>query len=177
MLSAKEIIDWFDLTPHESEGGYLGLVYSSEDQIPNEKFNYKINGQRNLCSAIYYLLEKKEVSIMHRVKGDLIYHFYSGHPVEMLLLYPERHRDRYEICTFSNDVSTGGQPMKIIPGGTWMGTRVLPGGEYAFMGVTMSPGFHPEDYEIGDRKMLVQQYPGLESLIVKLTKDEKDKVS
>jgi predicted cupin superfamily sugar epimerase len=107
---------------------------------------------------------------MHRVTGDMIYHFYSGHPVQMLFLYPEGSPNRSEACIFSNDLANGGSPMKVIPGGTWLGSRLVAGGSYALMGVTMSPGFDPADYAIAKRKDLVKQYPEQQTLITELTR-------
>ena len=42
--------------------------------------------------------------------------------------------------------------------GTWMGARLLPGGEYALFGNTMAPGFTISDYEGGDLS-LADEYP------------------
>lgn len=102
----------------------------------------------------------------------MIYHFYSGDPVQMLLLYPDGCPDRFEIFIFSNDIASGASPMKVIPEGTWLGSRLTAGGTYALMGVTMAPGFHPNDYEIGSREDLVKKYPEQEELINTLTRSE-----
>jgi predicted cupin superfamily sugar epimerase len=99
----------------------------------------------------------------------MLYHFYSGDPVQMLLLYPGLPR-RAEVCTFSNDLAAGGLPMKVIPAGTWLGSRLTPNSNYALMGVSMAPAFDPKDYEIGDRATLIKDYPDQAALITVLTK-------
>jgi uncharacterized protein len=38
------------------------------------------------------------------------------------------------------------------------------------MGVTMSPGFDPADYEIGNRADLIKDYPKQQELITQLTR-------
>ena len=43
------------------------------------------------------------------------------------------------------------------------------GGEFAFMGCTVSPGFEPQDYQQGQREELIKRYPQQKDLITKLT--------
>lgn len=159
-MDAKQIIEWFGMEPNTAEGGYYASVYTSGKTID----------KRPISSAIYYMLGGSGFSAMHRVSSDMLYHFYSGDPVQMLLLYPDHYPNRYEICVFTNDLSAGGTPMKVIPGGTWLGSRLVEGGSYAFMGVSMAPGFDPSDYEIGKRKVLEKEYPQVKGLIESLTR-------
>ncbi|PKB18302.1 hypothetical protein CLU82_3572 [Flavobacterium sp. 5] len=172
-MTPEEIKIKLQLEPNNEEGGFFASVYQSEILIPNTILPGfpPTNNLRPLSGAIYYFLDQSGCSILHKVTGDMVYHFYSGDPVEMLLLYPEQYPIRTEICIFSNDVLAGGKPMKAIPGGTWLGSRLLTGGNYALMGVTMAPGFSPTDYSIGDRKELIESYPEQKSLIEILTKD------
>lgn len=171
MLTPKNIIDWLKLKPNDLEGGYFAGTYESKLRIADPNlpgFPTTQNG-RPLCSAIYYFLESGNCSVMHKVAGDMIYHFYNGDPVQMLLLYPDNFPNRSEVAIFSNDIAAGGSPMKVIPGGTWLGSRLTLGGTNALMGVTMAPGFHPGDYTIGTRDDLVKSYPEQESMINALT--------
>lgn len=171
MLTGKEVIDWFGLMPNSAEGGYFAATYESAVKIPSGRLLSGVQQERSLCSAIYYLLDPAGRSVMHKVEGDMIYHFYAGDPVEMLLLYPKGQANRHEVCIFSNNVAAGGQPMKIIPGGTWLGSRLTPGGSYALMGVSMSPGFDPNEYAIGRREELTREFPERTSLIIELTRE------
>ena len=170
MATSKQIIDWLKLQPNPAEGGLFASTYVSALQIADSAlpgFPPSPNG-RALCSAIYYFIEAGNFSAMHRVTGDMIYHFYSGDAVEMLLLHPDASS---EVCTFSSHISESAGPMKIIPGGTWLGSRIKPGGRHALMGVSMAPGFDPADYTIGEREDLIAQYPGHKQLIEKLTRN------
>lgn len=157
MVPAAEIIKLLNLQPNDVEGGYFANTYPLP---PSEK---------KPCSAIYYFLESTQRSIMHMVTGDMLYHFYDGAPVEMLLLYPEGHYPRTEVCIFSNALLEGGRPMKVIPGGTWLGSRVIRKDSWALMGVTMAPPFDPNDYFLGDRDKLIKEYPEQEKMIIELT--------
>jgi hypothetical protein len=168
-LTPQQIIDLLKLQSNSAEGGYFASTYISQLTLPGEAAKPAESKGRSLCSAIYYFLDRDTQSVMHQVTGDMIYHFYVGDPIEMLLLYPEGAAKRDEICVFSNDIGTGGQPMKVIPGGTWLGSKLGDGGRWALMGVTMAPGFDPRDYAIGKREELLKEYPQQASLIRELT--------
>jgi predicted cupin superfamily sugar epimerase len=60
--------------------------------------------------------------------------------------------------------------MKIIPGGTWLGSRIKGSGSYALMGVSIAPGFDPADYSIGKRQALTETYPERKKMITDLTR-------
>jgi predicted cupin superfamily sugar epimerase len=159
------------LKPNLQEGGFLSSVYTSPIVAPDgilRGFAATKQG-RPICSAIYYLLETPGVSLLHRVTGDMLYHFYAGDPVQMLFLHPN---GTSEVCIFGNKLLQGQQPIKVIPGNTWLGSRMTPGGSWALMGVTMAPGFDPLDYAIGDRAELKKAFPDQADLIEKLTPTE-----
>lgn len=174
MPSAQEIKDWLKLEPNLQEGGFLASVYDSIITVPDsilKSFPPTAKG-RSICGAIYYFLESQGISVMHRVTGDMLYHFYAGDPVRMLLLYED---GSSEVTIFGNNLALGRSPMKVIPGGTWLGSQLAPGGTWALMGVTMAPGFDLADYAIGDRESLIAQYPKQEQLLALLTRDKDQK--
>jgi uncharacterized protein len=173
-LSAQTVKDWFKLEPNLQEGGFLASVYNSGITVPDEllKGFPHAKADRSICGAIYYFLEAPEFSAMHRVTGDMLYHFYAGDPVQMLLLSRD---GSTQVNIFGNNLALGRSPMRVIPGGTWLGSRLTTGGTWALMGVTMAPGFNPVDYAIGDRKDLIAQYPKQEQLITLLTRDKDTK--
>jgi uncharacterized protein len=172
MVTPQEIIDWLRLQANQMEGGFLYASYESLVKLPDiifPNFPPTQNG-RPLCSAIYYFLKSENISVMHKVSGDMIYHFYTGHPVQMLLLYPEGFSNQTEVFILNNNMEAGSSPMKLVPGGTWLGSRLTPGGDFALMGVTMAPGFVPIDYSIGNSEELIRMYPSQKELIADLTK-------
>ncbi|MGA8030167.1 MAG: cupin domain-containing protein [Bryobacteraceae bacterium] len=173
MPNAQAVKDWLKLTPNSQEGGFLANVYQSPITIPdNELRNFpSTKTPRSICGAIYYFLEWPGCSVMHRVTGDMLYHFYAGDPVQMLLLPPEDSPARAEVCIFGNNLALRQNPMKAIPGGTWLGSRLMLGGSWALMGVSMAPGFDPVDYSIGKRDELIKKYPEQADLIRQLTRD------
>jgi len=171
MLTAEKIKALLKLEPNTFEGGFFASTYISDINIPEDVLTgiKSASGSRSICSAIYYFLEAGTKSVLHKVGSDMIYHFYSGDQVEMLLLYPKGHTPQYEVCTFGT-IAENVFPMKIIPGGTWLGSRLIGKGAYALMGVSMAPGFDKDDYSIGDQKELIKQYPEASNLIKEFTK-------
>ncbi len=92
-MDAKQIIDWFKLQPNQTKAVSMPpLILSSLLLDSKELPGFKpIKEKRPICGAIYYFLDPQTFSAMHRVTGDMLYHFYSGAPVQMLLLYPEHY--------------------------------------------------------------------------------------
>jgi len=104
-------------------------------------------------------------SRMHKVESDEIWHFYDGDSLEMLQLDGEGAR----VISIGNDIEAGERPQVLVPAGVWQGVRVKPGGSYALVGATVSPGFDFADFSHGDRAALIAEYPDAAELITALT--------
>lgn len=160
MPTADEIIAALKLQPHPVEGGFFRETYRNVESISRPP------GTRSLGTAIYYLLTPQTVSALHRLPGDEIFHFYFGDPVCMLQLSPDGSSRTIALGT---DVLAGQQPQLVVPGGTWQGSHLIEGGQFALLGATMSPGFDYADYETGRRAELCTSYPKWADLIGRLT--------
>ena len=57
----------------------------------------------------------------------------------------------------------------VISAGNWFAARLAPGGNYALVGCTVSPGFDFADFELADRGELVRMYPEHREVIEGLT--------
>jgi uncharacterized protein len=167
MLTPKQIKDLLKLQPLPVEGGYFFETYRSEFPLAQQSLPSPYAGERALATAIYYMLTPDSFSAMHRLKGDEVYHFYLGDPVEMLLLKPD---GSAEAVLLGQDIAAGMRLQYAVPAGTWQGSRLVPGGRYALMGTTMAPGFDSRDYEPGKRDCLSAQYPSYAPLIGFLTR-------
>jgi len=168
MLTAQKIIDLLELVPLPVEGGYFRQTYLSDETIPADVLPARYTCAKPYISVIYYLLYDDFFSALHRLPTDEVYHHYLGDPVEMLLLLPG---GSSEVVVLGSDLAAGQKVQFVAPAGAWQGSRVLPGGKLALLGTTMSPAYTDEDFQLGIRAELVNQYPERERLIHSLTPD------
>lgn len=166
MLTAKQVQELLKLQPLHPEGGYFSEVYRSEFTLSRTAVPPGYSGERALSTAIYYMLTPDTFSAIHRLKGDEIYHFYLGDPVEILLLKPG---GRAETVLLGQHIVSGMRVQQAVSAGVWQGSRLVPGGRFALLGTTMSPGFDPADFELGKRDELSARYPDSAALIALLT--------
>ncbi|MDE3105841.1 MAG: cupin domain-containing protein [Acidobacteriota bacterium] len=168
-MTAAEVKKILGLKPHPQEGGWYVRTYESAELLaPGAFASGRYPGPRHTGTAIYYLLEPDTFSEMHRLRSDEVFHFYAGDPVEMLQLEEGSAGRR---VVLSNDLALG-RPQHVVPRGVWQGSRLVPGGAWALLGCSVSPGFEFEDYEEGLRAPLVAQWPQWAELITALTRSQ-----
>ncbi len=156
-MTAEEIKQLLQLQPLPVEGGFFHETYRSHWHVSAEYLPDGIKGSRSIGTAIYYLITPDTFSALHRLPGTEVFHFYLGDPVVMLQLLPD---GSSRTATLGPDLANGQQPQVVARGQVWQGSRLAPGGKWALMGTTMSPGFDYADYEHGNREQLIAQYPG-----------------
>ncbi len=128
VLDAQQLIELLGLTPLEPEGGHFLETWRSSARTEQG---------RALGTAIYYLLTPRTCSIMHRLPGDELFHFYLGDPVDVLVLRPD---GSGELQRLGTDLEAGERPQLVVPGGTWQGARLVPGGRVAPDGHNLRAG-------------------------------------
>jgi len=74
------------------------------------------------------------------------------------------------VVVLGNDLAAGERPQVVVEHGVWQGSRLRPGGAWALLGCTVSPGFEFEDYEPGDRAELMALWPEFAQTIAELTR-------
>ncbi|MHC4497541.1 MAG: cupin domain-containing protein [Planctomycetota bacterium] len=168
MTAAGQIIEFFGMKPLPHEGGYYVETYRTRDKIGEAALPEKCVGERNLATAILYLITPETFSALHRIISDEIFHFYLGAPVTMLHLHPD---GTSEIITLGHDVLNGQRIQVTVPAGTWQGCFLSEGGGFALMGTTVAPGFESADFELARRAELLQKYPNRRDLILQLTRE------
>lgn len=166
--TAKEIIEYLGLVPLPIEGGYYKVTYTSDDILSEEMLPNRYKSERALSNAIYYLLEPGTFSALHRLESDEIWHFYAGDPVELSHIHPD---GQSETVILGSDVLGDENPQVPVRRGTWMGAKLVDGGQYALLGTTMAPGYEDADFEIGDRTALLKEFPSHGDLIKSLTRE------
>lgn len=157
------------LIPLPGEGGLYAETYRSSGVIPAGALAGRDQGARSCATAIYYLVTPEGFSALHRVASTELFHFYLGDPVRMLQITPGGQGRLIDIGT---DIPAGQRPQVVAPRGVWQGTRLAPGGRFALLGCTVSPGFDFADYEHGDRAALTALCPAFAAEIAALTPDQ-----
>lgn len=164
MANKDQLIKTFSLLPHP-EGGYYKETYRSAEVI--ETISKQFPHQRNYSTAIYFLIEKDNFSALHRIKSDEVWHFYEGDALEVIEIDLKGNL----ICIqVGRDVSKGQTFQYTVKAGHWFGSRVLKGGEFSFVGCTVSPGFDFKDFEMGKCDELCKLFPQHSTLIKEMTR-------
>jgi predicted cupin superfamily sugar epimerase len=167
-MTADEVKKLLGLQAHPVEGGWYVRTYEAAEMIAASGFkDGRYGGARRTGTAIYYLLEPDTFSEMHTLKSDEVFHFYAGDAVEMLQLLDGGEVKRVVI---GGDLAVGVLPQAVVPKGVWQGSRLVPGGKWALLGCTVSPGFEFEDYAEGSRAELIAGWPEAREMIEALTR-------
>ncbi len=156
------------MRPLPVEGGFYTETYRSQQKICPSVATPGQTAERNLATAILYLLTPDTYSALHRVKSDEIFHFYLGDPVTMLQLRPD---GEARTIAIGSNVLSGQLPQVVVPKNTWQGCLLDEGGRFALMGTTVVPGFEFDDFELPDIEQLLRQYPDQRELIMRLARE------
>lgn len=164
---AKFFVDLFNLQPHP-EGGYYVQLFESNHVVTSTDMTRYEHQNRRAGTSIYYLLNRSDFSAWHRLKSDEIWHYYKGSDVIIYLIDRENNLRSYQLGDPGKDSKASFQIS--IPSDTWFSAELVDKESYGLVGCTVSPGFQFADFELGDRDLLLQQFPQHESFITKLTR-------
>lgn len=153
-----------DLRPHP-EGGWYRETYRAAEGVEAAHLPPRFGGRRAFSTAIYFLLERGQVSRLHRIKSDELWHLYAGGPLTIAVLHPDGSLAELGLGV---DVARGHAPQVVVPAGCWFGAW-LGGAAYALVGCTVAPGFDFADFELADRATLLRAFPQHRAVIERLT--------
>jgi len=165
MRTGDDWVRWLELRPHP-EGGFFREVYRSDDRIAQAGLPPRYRGERSLSTSIYFLLLNGQVSRLHRLRSDEIWHFYEGGPV---VVHTFRPGGAYAAVTLGRDASRGEVFQAAVRAGWWFGAEVAAGGSFGLVGCTIAPGFEFDDFELAQRADAIGLFPGHAALIERLT--------
>ena len=148
------------------EGGAFREIYRSPVIAPLQALPSTFEGERNFCTSIYFLLQQHQFSAFHKIKSDEVWHFYYGDP---LIVYEIDRQGQMIEHRLGCDPDNNENFQCVIAAGNWFAARLAPGGEYALVGCTVSPGFDFADFELAGREELVRMYPEHREVIRDLT--------
>ena len=142
MKIIQELIQTHGLIPHP-EGGFFKETYRSE-----------------FSTGIFYLLPQGQKSSFHRIKSDEMWHFYGGDSLTVVEITPEGMLKETRLD--KNHVQY------VVPAGVWFGAYLESASQYAFVGCTVAPAFHFEDFELARKDEFLASYPQHTAMIQRL---------
>jgi predicted cupin superfamily sugar epimerase len=165
-VTAADWIQTLRLAPHP-EGGYFRETYRSAETVEASHLHPRFGGPRAHSTAIYFLLPGAQISALHRIKSDEVWHFYAGGALTLTLIHPD---GRLDAVRLGPDPTRGEAFQAIVPAGCWYGAAVDDHDAYALVGGTVSPGFDFADFELADRAALLARFPQHREAIRRLTR-------
>jgi len=165
ILTAEYWIQALRLRKHP-EGGYYREVYRSSETISSASLPPRFGEERNLATSIYFLLPGHEVSRLHRLSSDEIWHFYTG---SSLTLHVIDRAGEHRTVRLGPDARGGEVFQAVIENRSWFGARVNEQNAFSLIGCTVAPGFEFQDFEIGSRRELLREFPRHREIIEALT--------
>jgi predicted cupin superfamily sugar epimerase len=163
--TAEYWINRLQLTTH-IEGGAFREIYRSPLLAPLSALPASFTGDRNFCTSIYFLLQQHQFSAFHKIKSDEVWHFYYG---DALIVYEIDQQGKLIEHRLGCDPDNQEAFQCVISAGNWFAARLAPGGDYALVGCTVSPGFDFADFELAEREALVPLFPQHAAVIRELT--------
>jgi hypothetical protein len=147
---AQILVDALRLSPHP-EGGFYRETFRSPDTVETPR------GRRSASTAIYFLLPAGSFSALHRVAADEVWHHYAGDPLELVTFDDGGGKT---VVLLGPELTAGQQPQCAVRAGRWQAARSV-GERFTLCGCTVAPGFEFRDFEMGDRRDLLNQFPTL----------------
>lgn len=167
--TANELAARLELARHP-EGGWYRECYRSPEIVAAEGLPERFGASRSMSTSIYFLLERGDISCLHRIKSDELWHFYSGAGLSVHVIAAS---GEYRCLRLGSDLDAGESFQEMVPAGCWFGAEVSGEGEgeYTLVGCTVSPGFDFADFEMGGREELLERYPQHAEVIRRITRD------
>ncbi len=168
VMTADQLIKSLRLAPHR-EGGFFRETYRAAGTIAGDALPNGFGGDRVFSTSIYYLLLAGQVSVLHRIRSDELWHFHMGDALEVIDIAGD---GALTTTVLGHDVADGNALQCVVPAGRWFGARLAsPRQEDAFalMSCTVAPGFDFADFELADRDELLNAFPQQDAIIKALT--------
>ena len=130
---AGQMIEALGLQPHP-EGGWFRETFRDA----------AAEGARAASTAIFYLLERGQVSAWHRVKdASEVWHHYAGGPLKLSLAAPGQ---AARVQVLGPDIFAGQTPQVVVPADWWQSAEPL--GDWTLVGCTVAPAFEFASFEM-----------------------------
>lgn len=147
--SAQYYISKLNLIGHP-EGGFYAETYRSQQKIKNSEGN-----NRNISTAIYFLLSDTQKSHFHRIKSDELWFHHEGETLAITVLID----GEISVIHLGKDLENGEVLQTTIPANCWFASQVKSKKGFALVSCTVAPGFDFEDFEMAKKADLTTEYP------------------
>ena len=173
-----QLIAKFNLKEHP-EGGWYSETYKCSEKVTKQD-----GTTRSASTAILFLVGAGNVSRLHRIASDEIWHFYLGSPLTVVEISHE-YPGGFKETILGQDIMSTQLVQYTVKAGVWFGcfpatahgAEGVEGEVYSFVGCTVAPGFEFADFELASRATLLAEFAtttvessqAIKSLIIKLT--------
>jgi len=168
-MTAADYIASLNLTPHP-EGGYYAETYQATETILHDALPGRFGGDRPYSTAIYFLLENHNRSVLHRIQSDEVWHFYAGGPLNVYVIEPTS--GTLSTIRLGNVPERGEVFQAVVPAGCWFGSKPIgdtAAPHFSLVGCTVAPGFDFTEFELADKALMLARFPQHEAIIDLLT--------
>lgn len=165
MQTAEYWIHHLKLLPHP-EGGFYREVYRSNIEVGQQYLSPAFNGNRRLCTSIYYLLRSQDISRFHRLKSDELWFYHQGSSLKIIII--DHEGNKHTRMLGANAEKTERLQIE-CSAGTIFGATVMSENSYSLVSCIVVPGFEFSDFELFDQEDLIQAFPKLADVIKKFT--------
>jgi predicted cupin superfamily sugar epimerase len=167
MVTAEKLIETLKLTRHP-EGGYFRETYRSHLMIGAASLAIGFEGERSVCTSIYFLLPYGDCSTLHRIKSDEIWHYHMGAALSIYVF----DKGRLNIYKLGPNLEAGENLQIVVPANAWFGAICPMENSFTLCSCIVSPGFDFNDFELAQRKHILLDLPAYEKEIVMLTRPD-----
>jgi len=166
LTGSQAWIEKLGLIPHP-EGGFYREVYRSTGSIPGEALPDRFGKQpRPFGTSIYFMLTGDGVSRFHRINQDEIWNHHNGFGLHIHVIEPGGGYAMHALGT-----GPGETPQLTVQAGFYFGAEVNGKGAFSLVGCTCCPGFSFEDLQMPSRTEMLELFPHLSEVIMRLTPD------
>jgi predicted cupin superfamily sugar epimerase len=154
-------IKHLQLQPHP-EGGYYKEVFRSDMDV----VRVGTEGIKQACTSIYYLLEGKDFSGLHRIGSDEIWYFHKGVPLHIHAIDEAGKHMVHELSD-----GPDGDLSIVIKAGLWFGAELPSANGFVLVSCAVAPAFDFSEFEMAKREALLVEFPEHEVVINRLCRE------
>lgn len=145
LFNVDFLVSHLCLQPHP-EGGFYRRTYLSGNTIGASSTD------RPIGSAILYILPSGQVSKLHRIDADEMWHHYVG---DQLVIVEVSDDGEVKQTMLGKDIAAGATPQHLVKAGVWFGAYVPPGSRGALVGCTVQPAFLFDTFQLATRDQII----------------------